>query len=256
MKVILKQEVDNLGLAGDVVDVANGYGRNYLLPRGMAIVATRGAMREAEALTRSRKAVEAKTLDSAQASKEAIEARTLEIRVRVDERGHLYGSVGVNDVHRVLKERGHQIEKKRIDLKGTIKEIGTYEVPVQVHPQVEALATIEVVDETGEVIAGQIAAPEPPPPLIGQEGEQPAAEAEAETAQAETAEAETAEAETGSVDTLEEAAAVQQGETAPAIDSVEALVEQALEAADEYEEQIDEQAELEIDDAAEPDAEA
>ena len=258
MKVILKHEVDNLGLAGDVVDVANGYGRNYLLPRGMAIVATKGAMREAEALTRSRKAVEAKTLGSAEASKEAIEARTLEIRVRVDERGHLYGSVGVNDVHRVLKERGHQIEKKRIDLKGTIKEIGTYEVPVQVHPQVEAIATIEVVDETGEVIAGQIAAPEPPPPLIGQEGEQPAEAAEATEAAeaAETAEDETAADETGSVDTLEEAAAVQQGETAPAIDSVEALVEQALEAADEYEEQVDEQAELEIDDAAEPDAEA
>ena len=253
MKVILKQEVDNLGLAGDVVDVANGYGRNYLLPRGMAIVATRGAMREAEALTRSRKAVEAKTLGSAEASKDAIENRTLQIKVRVDERGHLYGSVGVNDIHRVLKERGHQIEKKRIDLKGTIKEIGTYEVPIQVHPQVEALATIEVLDETGEVIAGQIAAPEPPPPLIGQEGEQPAAEAEGEATEGEAPEAEAAE---GGVDTLEEAAAVQQGETAPAIDSVEALVEQALEAADEYEEQVDEQAELEIDDAAEPDAEA
>ena len=251
MKVILKQEVDNLGLAGDVVDVADGYGRNFLLPRGMAIVATRGAMREAEALTRSRKAVEAKTLGSAEASKDAIENRTLQIKVRVDDRGHLYGSVGVNDIHRVLKERGHQVEKKRIDLKGTIKEIGTYEVPIQVHPQVEAIATIEVLDEEGLVIAGQIAAPEPPPPLIGQEGEQAPAEAPA----AEAAEGEAAEGEAGSVDTLEEAAAVQQGETAPAIDSVEALVEQALEAADQYEEQVEDQAELEVDDAAEPDAE-
>ena len=176
----------------------------------MAILATKGAMREAEALTRSRKAVEAKTLDSAMASKEAIENRVLQVKARVDDRGHLYGSVGVNDIHRVLRERGHQIEKKRIDLRGSIKEIGTYEVPVQVHPQVEALATIEVLDEEGLVIAGQIAAPEPPPPLIGEE--QPADEAE-----------------------LQEAAAEENQAEEPQIESVEDLVEQALEAADEYE---------------------
>lgn len=238
MKVILKQEVDNVGLAGDVVDVADGYGRNYLLPRGMAILATKGAMKEAEALTRSRKAVEAKTLGSAEASKEAIERRVLEIKARVDERGHLYGSVSANDVHRVLRERGHQIEKKRIDLKGTIKEIGTYEIPVQVHPQVEAIATIEVLDEEGLVIAGQIAAPEPPPPLLTEQAEGEAAEGEA--AEAETAEAEGAE-------TSEEATAADQ------IDSVEALVEQALEAADEYEESqaSEEAAEGEADEADE-----
>ncbi len=244
MKVILKQEVDNLGLAGDVVDVADGYGRNFLLPRGMAIVATRGAMREAEALTRSRKAVESKTLGSAEAAKEAIEGRVLKVEARVDDRGHLYGSVGVNDIHRVLRERGHQVEKKRIDLKGTIKEIGTYEVPIHVHPQVEAIATVEVVDEEGLVIAGQIAAPEAPPPLLTEQGEGAAAEGEAPEVE-------------GAVDTLEEAAEVQQaeGEDQPVIDSVEALVEQALEAADEYEEKIEEQADEEIDDAGEPDAE-
>lgn len=238
MKVILKQEVDNVGLAGDVVDVADGYGRNFLLPRGMAIVATKGAMREAEALTRSRKAVEAKTLGSAEASKDAIEARTLIVEARVDERGHLYGSVGVNDIHRVLKERGHQIDKKRIDLKGTIKEIGTYEIPVRVHPQVEAIATVEVVDEEGVVIAGQISAPEPPPPLLTEQGEGDAEGAEA------------------AVETLEEAAEVQQAEgEQPVIDSVEALVEQALEAAEEYEEQLEDKAEDEVDEAGEPDAE-
>jgi large subunit ribosomal protein L9 len=207
MKVILKQEVDNVGLAGDVVDVADGFGRNYLLPRGLAILATKGAMREAEALTRSRKAAEAKTLDSAQSAKDILESRPLRVEARVDDRGHLYGSVSVNDVHRVLKERGHQIEKKRIDLKGTIKEIGTYEVPVQVHPQVTALVQVEVVDEEGLVIAGQIKEPEIPP-LPGEAAE--AAEAGDE----------------------------------PVVDSVEALVEQALEAAEELEaaETVDEEA--------------
>ncbi len=154
MKLILKSEVDNLGLAGDVVDVADGYGRNYLLPRGLAIPATPGAMREAEALTRSRKAVEARTVGAAEAARDALEARTLRIPARVDERGSLYGSVGVGDIHRVLKERGHDIPRKRIDMRGTIKELGTYEIPVQVHPQVIAHVTVDVVDVEGKVGVG------------------------------------------------------------------------------------------------------
>jgi large subunit ribosomal protein L9 len=151
VKVILKSEVDNLGLAGDVVDVADGYGRNYLIPRGKAILASKGAMKEAQALTRARKARESKTLGSANAAKDALEARTLRIASRVDERGHLYGSVSAADIARVLKERGHDIPRKRIDLKGTIKEIGSYEIPVQVHPQVVATVTLDVLDEEGKV---------------------------------------------------------------------------------------------------------
>lgn len=151
MKVILKSEVDNLGLPGDIVDVADGYGRNYLLPRGVAMLATPGAMKQAEALIRSRKAQEAKTLDSARAAKDALEARTLKIAVRVDDRGGLYGSVNAQDVQRVLKERGHDIPRKRIELKGAIKEIGTYEVPVHVHPQVAATVVVDVVDQEGRL---------------------------------------------------------------------------------------------------------
>jgi large subunit ribosomal protein L9 len=151
MKVILKGEVDNLGLPGDVVDVADGYGRNYLLPRGLAILATKGAMKEAAALTRARKAREAQTVGSAQAAREALEQRTLRLSARVDERGHLYGSISAGDIQRVLKERGHEVERKRIDLRHAIKQIGEYEVPVQVHPQVVATVQVEVVDEEGKV---------------------------------------------------------------------------------------------------------
>jgi large subunit ribosomal protein L9 len=158
MKLILKSEVDNLGLPGDVVDVADGYGRNFLIPRGMAILATVGAMKEADALTRSRKAREAKTVDSAAKYKEALESRALRIGARVDDRGSLYGSVTAVDVQRVLKERGHDIERKRIELRGSIKEIGTYEIPVRVHPQVTATVTVEVVDAEGVVTRGSIAA--------------------------------------------------------------------------------------------------
>lgn len=170
MKVILKQEVHNLGLAGDIVDVAGGYGRNYLLPRGMAIVATKGAGKEAEALTRARKVAEAETLDDAVEHRSTLEGRVLRIPARVDELGHLYGSVGVSDIHRILKERGHDIEARRIELVRNIKEIGTYDVPVQVHPQITATVTLDVVDVEGNVIAGQISAPEAPP-LPGEEQE-------------------------------------------------------------------------------------
>jgi len=173
MQVILKSEVDNLGLAGDVVDVAPGFARNYLLPRGLAIIATQGAMKEAQALTRSRKAAEAKTLGSAQAAKDALESRTLVISARVDDRGSLYGSVGSLDVARLLKERGHDIPRKRIDLKGSIKQIGTYEIPVQVHPQVVATVTVDVLDEEGKVTVqgGAIVNEDdvPPPPLLTEE---------------------------------------------------------------------------------------
>jgi large subunit ribosomal protein L9 len=161
MKIILKEEVDNLGLAGDIVDVADGYGRNFLIPRGKAILATPGAMKEAEALLRARKAREAATLDDAEAMKAILESRTLRIPVRVDERGHLYGSVTAADIHRVLRERGHEIERKRVELRGSIKEIGTYEVPVHVHPQVSATVEVEVVDEEGKVTVGGAGQVEP-----------------------------------------------------------------------------------------------
>ena len=183
MKVILKSEVDNLGLAGDVVDVADGFARNYLLPRGMAIKATQGAMKEAHALTRSRKAAESKTLGAAESAKEILESRTLRIAARVDDRGSLYGSVSAVDVARVLKDRGHDIPRKRIDLKGTIKVIGTYEIPVQVHPQVIANVALEVVDEEGVVTVTEggaiVNADEVEPPPLLTEGAESAEELEA-----------------------------------------------------------------------------
>jgi|GEM_PF-6681 len=210
MKVILKNEVDNLGLAGDIVDVADGYGRNYLIPRGMAILATKGAEREAQALLRSRKVREQETLGDAEAMREVLESRVLRVAARVDERGHLYGSVGAADVERVLRERGHDIPRKRIELK-SVKEIGEYEVPVQVHPQVIATVTINVVDETGEVTLESLAAPDPSEELPELD---PEAAALAVAAAAEAA---------GESDT-----------------DVEALAEQALEAARQFEAEQDE----------------
>lgn len=215
MKVVLKEEVDNLGLAGDVVDVADGYGRNYLLPRGMAILATKGSMKQATTMTRSRKVEEAKTIDDAYDRKAEIEDMTLMIEARVDERGRLYGSVGTADIARVLKERGHRIEPKRIDLRSNIKDIGTYDVEVQVHPQVMATATLDVLDEEGEVIAGQIKAPEVAP----LPGELVEAEEDGDGEDGEDGEELDIDAPTSSLDSL---------------------VDQAIEAAEEYAETDDE----------------
>lgn len=158
MKVILKDEVDNLGLAGDVVEVADGYGRNYLIPSGLAIIATRGALKEARSLTRARKARQAKTLEAARQYKEVLESRMLRIEARMDDKGHLYGSVGAADVRRVLKERGHELEPRRIGLKRAIKEIGSYTVPVHLHPEVTAEVPVTVVDLEGEVTVEKLTA--------------------------------------------------------------------------------------------------
>lgn len=151
MRIILKQEVDNLGLAGDVVEVADGYARNYLIPRGLAIKATRGALKQADLLMRTRKAQEARTLGAAEQYRQVLESRVLRIPVRVDERGHLYGSVGAVEVQKALKERGHDVERRRIDLKHPIKDVGAYSVKVRLHPQVSAELPIEVVDAEGRV---------------------------------------------------------------------------------------------------------
>lgn len=158
MRIILKDEVHGLGLPGDVVEVKDGYGRNFLIPRGMAIPATRGAMKEAEAITRARRAREARTVGEAARYRDLLEARSLRIPARVDDSGRLYGSVGVADVHRILRERGHDIDRRRIELRGSIKQIGSYDIPVQVHPQVTATVVVEVVDEEGRV---GVAPPEP-----------------------------------------------------------------------------------------------
>jgi large subunit ribosomal protein L9 len=224
MKVILKREVDNLGLPGDVVDVADGYGRNFLLPRGMAILATAGAMKEAEALTRARKAQEAKTLGSAQAAKDVLEARTLRIAARVDDRGNLYGSVNSADVQRVLKERGHEFERKRIELKGTIKQIGSYEIPVRVHPQVTALVPLDIVDEEGKVIARDggivVEGEEDIPPLVPAGADAGDSIVDEAIAAAEELEA----GETVDAETLDEAAdeAAVAAETAPDTEAADA----------------------------------
>src|SRR5215210_8055103 len=129
MKLILTQEVTGLGSSGDTVEVKGGYGRNYLLPRGLAILATRGAEKQVESLRRARAAREVRTHEEAEG-----------------EGGRLFGRVTTADVAAaVTAAGGPELDRRRIELPSSIKTTGQHTVTVRVHPEVSTQLTIEVV---------------------------------------------------------------------------------------------------------------
>ncbi len=115
MKVILKQDVDKLGDAGDIVDVADGYGNNYLMPRGLAMRASRGAVADATAIRAARAKREARNLEEAQSQKALLEARTVSITAKAGEDGTLYGSVGNREIaEAITAQLGVTVDRRRI----------------------------------------------------------------------------------------------------------------------------------------------
>jgi large subunit ribosomal protein L9 len=149
MKVILKQDVTNLGDAGDIVEVADGYGNNYLLPRNLAMRATKGAVADAEAIARARLKREARSRDEALAQKERLEARTVQIPAKAGEDGTLYGSVGNATVATAVKEQlGFPIDRRRIPLEKPFKSLGVHDVDVKLHSDVVATIRVEIVRGT------------------------------------------------------------------------------------------------------------
>ena len=151
MKLILTAEVDHLGSAGDTVEVKDGYGRNYLLPRGLAIVATRGAERQAEEIRHAKEARTVRNLDHANELKTAIEALgkvSLPARTAGDS-GKLFGSVTAGDVvSAIRKAGGPNLDKRTVNLpKGHIKSIGSYPIVVRLHPEVDVTVALEVAAE-------------------------------------------------------------------------------------------------------------
>lgn len=148
MKLILTATVDNLGVPGDIVEVKAGYGRNYLLPRGYAIVATRGAEKQIEGIKRAQEARAIRDLDHAREIKEELEALTgVTIAVRTSASGKLFGSVTAdNIVAAVKKANGRSLDKHSIKLgKGQVKATGAYSVDVKLHNDVTASLNFEVV---------------------------------------------------------------------------------------------------------------
>ncbi|UYP18936.1 50S ribosomal protein L9 [Rhodococcus sp. Z13] len=148
MKLILTADVDNLGAPGDTVEVKDGYGRNYLLPRGLAIVATRGAQKQVEGIRRAQAARAVRNLEHAQELKAAIEGlENVELSVKTSDSGKLFGSVTAADVAGALKAAGGPVLDKRIiELpKAHIKATGKHQVVVKLHPDVTAKFTLNVV---------------------------------------------------------------------------------------------------------------
>lgn len=147
MKVILKRDVPNLGRAGDVVAVKDGFARNYLLPKGLAILANQ---RSIEALERERKIALAKAereRKKVQSLAEKLQGLSITLYRKVVEEGRLYGSVSAVDLSKALSERGIDIDKKQIILEEPIKTIGTYEVNIKVSPELVVPIKVEVIEE-------------------------------------------------------------------------------------------------------------
>jgi len=153
MEVILRQHVDNLGERGQIVKVADGYARNYLLPRKLALPATEGNKRHVE---RERKIVETREAEE-KGQAEAIAARlsTVEVTIarRVGETDQLYGSVTAADIAEFLKGKGFDVDRRKLVLADPIKTIGEHNVPLKLHRNVTVPLKVKVVKEGGETAA-------------------------------------------------------------------------------------------------------
>jgi len=145
-KLILTQEVTGLGSSGDTVEVKGGYGRNYLLPRGLAIQATRGAEKQIESLRRARAARDVRSLDEAQAVAAQLSKLTVTLPARAGAGGRLFGAITTADVvAAVTASGGPSLDRRRVELPSSIKSTGSHTVTVRVHPEVSAPVPVEVV---------------------------------------------------------------------------------------------------------------
>jgi len=144
VRLILRDDVPKLGDAGDVVSVRPGYARNFLLPKGLAIVATEARVRELEHHRRAIAERVARQMRAMQAEKEKFDGQKLSFEVRVGEEGRLFGSVTALHIAEQLAERGLQVDHRRIELGRPIKQVGEYQVQVKLHREVRAEISVQV----------------------------------------------------------------------------------------------------------------
>jgi large subunit ribosomal protein L9 len=146
MKLILTQEVSNLGAPGDIVDVKDGFGRNYLMPRGFAIRWTKGAQKQIDSMKKARSVREVQDLGHADEIKSQLEALNVRVATQAGSTGRLFGAVTVADIlQAVTSAGGPDIDKRRIEVGNPIKSLGTHQVKVKVRDDVTATLTLEVV---------------------------------------------------------------------------------------------------------------
>ena len=151
MKVILLQNVPGLGTQGDLVEVADGYGRNYLIPRGLAEQATKGNVKSLEMRREALKKRAQREEAQARELASRLEALTVTIRAKAGESGRLFGSVTTSDIVQALQESaGIELDRRKIELEEPIKALGRYQVPVKLYPGVVATLPVEVVSQEGD----------------------------------------------------------------------------------------------------------
>ena len=145
-KLILTHEVTGLGAPGDVVEVRDGYARNYLLPRGLATAWTSGAQKQVDAIRTARRKREIATVEDARAVRDALQASTVRVAVRSGGNGRLFGSVTTADIaDAVAAAGGPALDRRKIEVSQPIKALGAYKVQVRLHEQVVANLAVEVV---------------------------------------------------------------------------------------------------------------
>jgi large subunit ribosomal protein L9 len=145
MKLILTREVAGLGLAGDIVEVADGYGRNFLIPRGSAIPWTKGGERQISQIRRAQDAREIRDRGHAQEIKSRLESLSVTLGARAGSGGKLFGSITAGDVAAAVKQAGGPLlDRKRIQMPGHIKTTGSHDVTVELHPDVVATVPVRV----------------------------------------------------------------------------------------------------------------
>ncbi len=146
MKVILTKPVEALGDKGDVVDVANGYARNYLIPKKFAVKASAGALKQAESMRVARVESARKTLEDARVLADSLAGTRVVVAARAGDAGNLFGSIGATDIAAaIVKFTGVDIDKKIIQIAEPIKEIGLHEVALKPHPDIEVSVTLDVI---------------------------------------------------------------------------------------------------------------
>jgi large subunit ribosomal protein L9 len=146
VKIILAKDVDTLGHKGEVVTVADGYARNFLVPKGLALVASKGTLRQADQMRRAREERERKAKEEAAAKVSLLGSTPVYISARAGEGGRLFGSVTKTDVARAVAEQiGENIDRHSVRLDDPIRTLGTHNVELHLHEEVNALLTVEVI---------------------------------------------------------------------------------------------------------------
>ena len=149
MKIILKEDIASLGKCGDVVEVKPGYARNYLIGKNLAILATKGNLRVINEVTKQKELRENKKKRESLKLKQAIEKISCTAEANVGEEDRVFGSVTSQDIALLLKEKGFDVDKRKIELESPMKVLGVYTVPIRLHPEVVANLKLWVVKKEG-----------------------------------------------------------------------------------------------------------